>query len=132
MSLLQWSDKFKVGNEDIDYQHERLFTLVNNLHDSMKAGDDMRILVDVFLNQLIQYTDFHFSNEERFMKESGYPKFQEHKAAHDALRAQVADFQKKFTRGEADVTEDLMKFLRDWLVGHIGETDTKLAAHLKH
>lgn len=131
MSLLEWSEKYKVGNEEIDYQHERLFTMVNNLYSSLKAGDDMRLLVDVFLNQLVQYTDFHFSTEEKMMQESKYPDFAAHKAAHDALRRQVMDFQKKFVTEEASVSEELMAFLRDWLVGHIGLTDSKLSAHLR-
>ena len=131
MSLLEWSDQYKVGNEEIDYQHERLFTMVNNLYSSIGAGEDMRLLVDVFLNQLVQYTDFHFSTEEKLMEQSKYSDLSAHRAAHDSLRKQVTDFQKKFVKGEVDVSKELMTFLKDWLVGHIGKTDTKLAQHLK-
>ena len=105
--------------------------MVNNLHDMLDSGAEMRLAAEIFLEQLIQYTDNHFKTEENFMKETHYADFEKHKAMHDGLRKQVLDFQKKFKNGEVDVSGELMDFLKGWLTNHILHTDTKLAEHLE-
>ena len=131
MKYFEWTSQYATGNEDIDYQHQTLFNMANTLYDTLNSGGEMRMAVEIFLEQLIQYTDYHFSCEEKVMADTHYSDFAQHKAMHDALRKQVIDFQKKFQTGEVDVSQELMKFLKDWLSSHIQNTDTKLAAHLK-
>lgn len=35
--LLQWSDKMKVGHKVIDYDHQMLFNIANDLHHTVNA-----------------------------------------------------------------------------------------------
>lgn len=130
MAMIEWSDKYAVGEERIDYEHQRLFKLVNDLNDANKAGDSMHMLAEVYLGQLVKYCDYHFNTEEVYMAQANYPGFAEHKHAHDDLRKQVLEFQEKFKKGKANVGNELMSFLKNWLEGHILHVDTKLAAYL--
>ena len=132
MKFFEWTEKFATGNEEIDYQHQNLFNMANELHETLNSSADMRLAVEIFLEQLIKYTDYHFRTEEEFMQNTHYKEFTQHKAMHDALRKQVIDFQTHFKKGEADVSQELMDFLKNWLTNHILHTDTKLGAHLKH
>jgi hemerythrin-like metal-binding protein len=60
-----------------------------------------------------------------------YPEFAEHKAQHEALKAQVVKFQQDFESGRAAITVQLLQFLRTWLQQHIQGSDLKLAPYLK-
>jgi len=64
------------------------------------------------------------------MQQSKYPDYPRHKQEHDRLTAKVVEFQANFADRKA-TTSDVLLFLRDWLTHHIGQTDTKIAAHLK-
>lgn len=134
MSLMEWGPTFAVQNEQIDYEHQRLFSMVNDLHEAVHnpVGDASQtyLMIKVTLDQLVNYADYHFRTEETLMRETNYPKAAEHKAQHDALRAKVIDFQKQVAAGKADVTDSLMKFLSDWLMSHIKKTDVALGQFL--
>ncbi len=130
MKFFEWTPAYATGNEEIDYQHQNLFNMANNVHDMMSSGAEMRLAVDIFFEQLIQYTDYHFTTEEKLMQETHFGEYTQHKAMHDALRKQVIDFQKKFKSGEVDISTELMEFLKSWLTNHIQHTDTKLGKHL--
>ncbi len=120
--MFVWNDKYRVHIWQIDNQHQRLFDLVNQLHEAMQAGKGKEILGKV-LQELIAYTHTHFVTEENLMSKYEFPNFVEHKKAHDALIKQVGDFQQKYRNGNAFITLDLMKILENWLVTHIEGVD---------
>ena len=64
------------------------------------------------LADLVNYTIMHFASEERLMRTHHYPQYAEHKAAHDALTAQVATWQKDFATGRGTLTVGLLQFLK--------------------
>ena len=130
MSLFQWGEEFSVGYADIDSQHKRLFQLADQLHAAMTAGKGKQVLGNT-LNNLISYTKRHFSDEEMLMERHRYPGISQHKAEHHALTEKVVQFQKAFAEGRATVTMELLQFLRNWLVQHIGVVDKKVAAHFQ-
>lgn len=130
MSLFKWNDSYSVGHTDIDNQHKRLFELADLLHNAMSSGKGKEVLSKT-LTDLVGYTKYHFSSEEKLMQKCQYPEYNQHKQAHDELTAKVIEFQKAFETSRAVLTIDLMQFLRDWLQHHIGETDKKVASYLK-
>ena len=130
MSMFHWKQQYSVGYAQIDEQHKRLFELADELHQAMSAGKGKEVLRKTLAN-LIAYTKGHFATEERLMQKHHYPDYAAHKAAHDALTARVVQFEKEFEAGRSTMTVDVLQFLRDWLTHHIGETDTKIAAHIK-
>lgn len=127
--FFEWSDRLLTGNEDIDFQHKSLFDMANDLAKNMNQGPEARLLVQVLLDQLLDYTSYHFDTEESLMKKTHYPEFNTHKEAHDKLRSQVIAFRKQFANGDAEVSAELMTFLQDWLFNHIEKTDTQLAKY---
>ena len=130
MSLFQWSEELSVGYADIDSQHKRLFQLADQLHTAMTAGKGKECLTNT-LNNLIAYTKRHFADEEVLMQLHRYPFYQQHKAEHQALTEKVVLFQKQVAEGRALVTMELLTFLRNWLVQHIGVVDKKVGAFLR-
>ena len=117
-----WNDSYSVGVKEIDDQHKKLFELINQTYKVMteKQGRDAGKKI---IDGLVDYTVYHFSHEEGLMRKAEYSDYDEHIKKHEKLVGQVVDFQKKFDSGEADIDQDLMKFLKEWLSNHIMGTD---------
>lgn len=130
MAILEWKVDLGVNITKIDEQHKKLVDLVNNLHEAMRTGKGKEVCGQV-LKELADYTVYHFSTEEEFMKQNQYPDAENHVKAHKDLVAQVVEFQKGFEAGKIGLSMDLFDFLNKWLVDHIIGTDKKLGAFLR-
>jgi hemerythrin-like metal-binding protein len=117
------------GIGEQDTQHKKLIDLINQLNDAMQAGHGADVLGKV-LNELVNYTVFHFGYEEKLMGQHKYEDTPAHKAEHTKFVQTVGDFKKKFDSGNAVITVEIMNFLRDWLTSHIMKTDKKLGQSL--
>jgi hemerythrin len=126
MALITWGPKLMLGIQQIDEQHKKLVQLVNKLNDAMVAGHG-RDAIGPTLTELVKYTQYHFATEERLMKLHGYEHSAEHKAEHAKLLRDVGDFKVRFDAGNSMLSIELLRFLRDWLFGHIAGSDMKLA-----
>ena len=122
MAMLTWSDKYSVNVKEIDDQHKKLIRLLNELHTAMSAGKGKDVLSGV-LNHLIDYTVYHFSAEENYMVQYGYPGYTQHRAEHTEFVKNVKDFDEKFEAGQSSVSIDVIKFLNGWVTSHISGTD---------
>ena len=131
MPLMSWNSGFSVEVESLDKQHQKLFAMLNEMHDAMKTGKG-RELAPAILKRLILYCCEHFSAEEALMMRANYPDFNRHKAEHDKLKDDVAKMAKDFEEGKTSLvlSMKLQSFLRDWLQSHIVERDKKYVADL--
>ena len=129
MPIIAWTEAYSVKIKSIDDQHKKLIDLSNQLHDAMSAGKG-RETVGQTLGGLIEYTRTHFAFEEKLMTVQAYPAAPQHKAEHESLTRQVVELQGKFLTGQATVTLEVMKFLKDWLTNHILSVDKKFGAYL--
>lgn len=130
MAYFSLSEELKVGNSFIDSDHQKLISLVNQLHDAMAKGHGKDILGKI-LNELIHYTREHFKREEDEMRKISYAGLAAHKDEHDKLIQEVVALQAKFISGNGMLSVQVSTFLRNWLTNHIMGTDKKLASALK-
>lgn len=124
MALFTWDSSLSVNIGEIDEQHKKLVTMVNDLFEAMKAGKGSQVMGKV-LADLTTYTKTHFATEERLMKGNSYPHYLAHKKEHDDLIAQVDDLYTKFQAGQMVLSTSVGNFLKGWLVNHIKGTDMK-------
>jgi len=129
MALVDWKEVYVVHIDQVDTQHQKLVSLINELHDSMKLGKAKEVLSKI-LNDLVDYTLYHFATEEKLFDTYDYPDSGMHKQQHKELVEQVAALQKKHEAGEKVLTIDVMNFLRDWLHDHIVGSDKKFGPYL--
>jgi len=122
MALVEWSDTYVVNVREVDNQHKRLVTLVNELHDAVQTGKAKEVMGKV-LGDLVNYTVYHFATEERFFDIYNYPDSESHKKQHTDLIEQITTLQKKYESGEKSITIDVMNYLHDWLHNHIVGSD---------
>jgi hemerythrin len=129
MPLLNWNESYSVKIAQIDSQHKKLVDIINNLHDSMKAGKSKEVLGKI-LNQLIDYTANHFKTEEDLFDKYGYPDKIAHKRQHGDLVDQVLKFKANYESGKSVLSIDLMNFLKEWLIQHMSGSDKKYSSYL--
>ncbi len=121
MTLMAWNDGMATNVGDVDEHHKKLIDLINKIYRGimLKKGKDV---VDEALDELVEYTVFHFGYEESLFEKYGYPETAMHKEKHRKLVGQVTDFVNEFKDGK-DVGNELLKFLKDWLMNHILKVD---------
>lgn len=129
MAIMTWNSTLSVNVKQFDDQHMKLVNMVNELHDAMKIGKGNEALGHI-LNGLINYTASHFADEEKIMSLHAFPGLAVHKAEHEKLVKQVLDLQQKFKSGHSILSNEVMTFLKNWLVNHIQGEDKKYGAHL--
>ena len=129
MSLIEWSDALSVGFAEIDKDHQKLVEIVNEFNDaiSQQRGRDE---LEETLEELIEYTSWHFRHEERLMQQHGYEAMEEHQQIHKDLATAAVEIQAKYEAGDDSVLDALMPFLKDWLTEHILVTDKALGTFL--
>jgi hemerythrin len=127
MPLITWDDSYSVNVEEIDLQHKKLISLINDLDEGMKSGKSKNILESI-ISELINYTKYHFDTEEKFFKEFNYPEAQMHEKEHNEFVKQIAEFHEQYENGKTLLSVDLMMFLKKWLTEHIKGTDQKYSA----
>lgn len=129
MPLVAWTKKYSVNVRELDEQHRRLFSLINDFHDALKVGEGMKATSEI-LGRLIEYAALHFHTEERYLADCDYPGFPAHRRAHGYFVEKVFEYRRDFEAGRISVPIDVMRFLMDWLLEHIEGTDKKYTPFL--
>jgi hemerythrin len=124
MAIIQWNDTFSVKVAEIDQQHQKLVSMINELNDAMKQGKGKDVLSKI-INGLVSYTVTHFNTEEKYFDRFGYPETDSHKKEHVAFVKKVSEFKDGFEKGKTSLSIEVMNFLSDWLKNHIKVTDKK-------
>jgi len=132
MSRIQWDESLSVGVGLIDEQHRKWFERLQGVQAALEARRGMQQVTST-LDFLMDYTQFHFSTEEKSMVETGYPGFKDHKAKHGELNQTLVTLIEDYK--EDGVTEKINQavgaFLGNWLRDHIRVVDLAFAKFLK-
>lgn len=128
--LIEWSDEFSVGIQEIDEQHKVLVGLLNQLHKAIREHHGRATSREI-LGRLAEYTRTHFLLEESLMRLTHYPGLEIHKQQHQDLMHQVEALQHKVDTENVAISFELLHFLRNWLVQHINDSDKRFGAHFR-
>ncbi|WP_207063920.1 bacteriohemerythrin [Motiliproteus sp. SC1-56] len=130
MGPFQWREAFRVGDDGVDGQHKELFNLLADLHRAIH-GQDGPLVVQATINQLLNYTQEHFHDEEALMRAVAYPDYAAHKRLHDQLIDEVWAMYIRCSHDQEGMEVELLTFLNDWLVNHILVRDRELGRFLR-
>lgn len=130
LTLIQWDESYNTGLEKVDKQHQNLVQMINELYTVM-IMDKGREDVAKILRELSEYTVYHFQTEEKLFGDTEYPQKEEHKKKHRDLVEEVISFKEGLVRGERNLTDELLNFLKAWLVDHILDMDQDFAEYVK-
>ena len=84
MSWIEWSPECNVNINKIDEQHKKLVGIINKLYEALADETRIKELIRKVIEDLLDYTKYHFGTEEDLMRNSGHPNFLKHKAEHDS------------------------------------------------
>ena len=125
MALLHWRDAFNTGIPSADYEHRRLFELINELHDTLNSGDAAG--TEAFMGALHDKIAAHFALEERLMRDVGYDGYIEHKADHERLLDDIREMMEEQRAGRYQQAPDrLAGRLERWFSVHFNTLDARL------
>ncbi len=128
---MQWDDRFTIGIASIDAQHREMIKLLNQLQSALKKGGDKKIFANT-IRALVDYTRYHFSDEERYMQSIRYPSFETHRKMHEKLIGDVKKILINLKHGIVMQEISLLRFLNDWVCNHIIEEDLKIGRFVQH
>jgi hemerythrin len=128
MKTICWDDSLSIGLELLDNQHKKWMEHFNAAVEAIEAKQS-QAQISKTLGFLMDYTEMHFSTEEKYMAEIGYSGLQEHKIRHDELRSTLAGMVKEFEEEGATsrLADAIVSFLGNYLVQHIQEIDRTFA-----
>lgn len=118
---MEWSEKFNIGIDVIDNQHRQILDYINALEKIRATGAAREQIKDVF-DDLIDYTQSHFSFEENLLAQVNYQFLPSHRSIHELFVKRLKDFRQRFDNGES-VEDDLHRLLSKWLINHIQHDD---------
>ncbi|MGC9151159.1 MAG: bacteriohemerythrin [Microbacter sp.] len=124
----QWNDSYLLNIPLIDTQHQRFFVLFDQMETMMRNNVKNNAYFEV-INELEKYTHYHFSTEERLMREAHIDEayLAYHVAQHQLFVKKVEEFQIAESYDNSVLFENLLLFMRKWFLGHIKGTDSKYA-----
>ncbi len=132
MPFFDWDESLSIGIDLIDEQHKMLIDKINAISEAVENKRGLEKILQT-LDFMIDYTEFHFSAEEKIMKENEYPKLAEHHKLHEGfkerLNLMVRDFEEE--GATAGLSEEITAYLKNWLINHIKGTDAQLGKMLQ-
>jgi hemerythrin len=130
--LLIWDEKYSMGCPEIDRQHKKLFRLMNDLHKACATTETLKDSFRDAMHNAVDYVKTHFAYEEAFLQKAGYPDLAAHKEQHKIFVKKVLDSVNDYKQGKGSfVAFDFVRFLKDWILGHIMVTDKNYSLWLK-
>ena len=115
-----------IGVAEIDDEHKRLFELIGEVDDALKADADSVSTAMALLNELKQYAVTHFAHEEAYMASIKDPELPRQQKEHQAFVDKVNSYRFSDITDEAAAKElilELLEYLSRWLMGHILGSD---------
>ncbi len=132
MKEIAWTSDLSVGIELIDVQHKMLIKYLNDLSQALKSGQGPARIATT-LNFLIDYTNFHFTAEEKHMAANNYPELENHKNMHEEFKSTLANMEEELEEEGATqlLADSIDTLLVKWLFEHIRKIDVAFGAFLK-
>lgn len=126
-----WNDNLEIGIKHIDEQHKSLCDKIDQSLNSCKVGTGTKEIVQI-VEFLREYTLEHFNDEEALQISINYPRYEEHKALHNAFIKQLDLIIENIQKNGANLStvSKINSMLIHWLTNHITLEDKDIARYL--
>jgi hemerythrin-like metal-binding protein len=130
MVLIELSNKLNTGVDEINNHHRKLVEIINKLNDSI-TNKSYELEINGIFDELVEYTIYHFSSEEKFMEEVGYEDLENHKRQREKFVDRLQRFKYRSFDAIRETSIDLCSFLAGWIVAHILHNDKHIAKYVE-
>lgn len=130
MDAFVWDERYMTGENIVDSEHQQLVSIINRVVEQV-SNETPESEISEILSQLVNYAVVHFQHEEELMAEMGCDSrfIAAHTAIHREFASQVVKM-REFS-GAGSGTEDLLRFLTNWLAHHILGIDQAMARQIR-
>lgn len=121
-----FTEEFMVGIPMIDEEHKTLFEIIGKIHATIDAElvhDKYDLILDI-LDELKEYTQVHFTDEENYMREIGYDGLPQQEILHQKFIDTLSDIDlNDVDDNQESYLYEFLNFLQNWLINHILKVD---------
>lgn len=125
-SPFAFTEEYLVGVELIDEEHRKLFSIIERANDLIHEEhlhDKYDEIIEI-LEELKDYTIFHFEDEEHYMREINYSGLDAQIHAHESFVDKLNEVDlDDVDENQEEYLNNLIAFLLSWLVNHILKMD---------
>lgn len=128
--MYELKDEYLTGIPSIDAEHKVLFEIADEIY-QLSVNEfvpDKYDNITHLIQRLKDYTIMHFDHEEAYMESIQYKQMFTQKVQHNHFKEKLAEMDlDEIDEDQDGAIQDLLKFVTDWLVEHILETDKKIS-----
>lgn len=131
--MIKWKDEFSVNIASIDKQHKKLIETGARIDELLSLNDNADHYDEIMsiLQELKDYTIYHFDFEEKLMQEYGYSGFQEQHFEHYFFIRKLDKIgQKDIDSDQEEAIGEIYNFIITWITDHILKSDKKYSSYL--
>lgn len=122
--LITWTDKYSINLNIIDQQHKKWIDFINILYRAYKSKAKTKEIAE-HISKLLDYTDYHFGFEEKYLEDFKCGNIENHKNEHGAFVNNIKKYQKWHNEGDSEAVYRLIIYLNNWVLGHIQGDDIR-------
>ena len=122
--MIEWNKQHSLGLSIIDEEHKKVIEIINGII-AAKQRDNYPEEIEKMLYEMIDYAWSHFKTEESYMLEFNYHEYQYHKEEHFDFIQRMNSYFSRVVTGDYQLANEILEFLKQWLVRHIEGTDKK-------
>ncbi|UTC74008.1 hemerythrin family protein [Treponema sp. OMZ 792] len=127
----EWEDSLSVGYNTIDLHHKKLLSIMGQFKNLFELSqEEYKLKIGKIIKNLSDYTYYHFEEEEKVMKEYGYPGLKEHASIHNSFIKKIQEAIIPMASGNIETGLQFYDFLGKWLVDHIAGADHEWAEYI--
>ena len=130
LEKLKWDNSLSVKVKQLDDQHKSLITIINLLQEAITDHRQEEALSEIISN-LKEYAIHHFESEEKLFTQFNFKFNKEHKKEHNDFKIILDGYTSRMKTSPVAVSEELLIFLKAWLINHIFTSDRKYISLFK-
>ncbi len=128
---ISWSDAWSVDVPELDREHRRFISRVNELNHAIVECRD-KPTVERLLDLILMEATHHFWHEQRLLAEWKYPERAAHAAKHANLTAEFSRLMREFEQADVSFTWAMKGLhIKQLLVDHLLQEDMKYRDFLR-
>ncbi|MFT7880270.1 MAG: hemerythrin family protein [Sulfurimonas sp.] len=131
MPLLTIDQVNQIAVDEMQHTHEEEISMLNEidaLASRYENDKTIRKALEEKLDAYVTHVKEHFANEERLMRQYGFPPYQIHKAEHDNVLRELNGVVIRWKEhGDIDAIIAYLRQSVEWIINHINTMDTMTA-----
>jgi len=126
MPLLSWKQCYSVNEAMLDSHHQKLFSLLNTAYENVMNSLEVDCVLPM-IDELSEYTRYHFAEEEQYLRGKGFQEAEDHIAQHKEFARSIESLKAHYHGNNLEAAQELIVVLGEWLLRHVIKEDRKYA-----